>query len=51
MPDCHYEINDEKWEKITENYKKWHKMTLKMIENEAGDWNKIKRTEKKSKGL
>ena len=30
MPDCHYEINDEKWQKMTENDRKWHNKWLKM---------------------
>ena len=30
MPDCHYEINDEKWQKMTENDRKWHNKWLEM---------------------
>ena len=38
-------------QKMTKNDWKWHKMTQKMIENETGDKNILKRSEKKSKGL
>ena len=37
-------------QKMTRNDKKWLKMTQKMIENETGDKNILKRSEKKSKG-
>ena len=30
MSDCHYRINDEKWQKMTENDRKWHSNWLKM---------------------
>ena len=30
MPGFHYEINDEKWQRITENDRKWHNRWLKM---------------------
>ena len=30
MPGCHYEINDEKWQRITENDRKWQNRWLKM---------------------
>ena len=38
-------------QKRTKNGRKWHKMTQKMIENDSGNCNIIKRSEKKSKGL
>ena len=43
MPDCHYEVNDEKWQK-------WQKMTKKLIKNETGDWNitKMRKNDKVS---
>ena len=37
-------------QKMTRNDWKWQKMTQKMIENDSGNCNIIKRSEKKSKG-
>ena len=49
MPDCHYEINDEKWQKMTENDRKWHNKWLKMRQVIETKLKELKNSQKDSK--
>ena len=49
MPGCHYEINDEKWQKITENDRKWHNKWLKMRQVIETKLKELKNSQKDSK--
>ena len=48
-PDCHYEMNDEKWQKMTEDDRKWHNNWLKMRQVIKTQLKELKNSQKNSK--